>query len=76
MRTLGIAEFKAKCIGIIHAAHETGVSVVITHRGRPVARLEPILAKSKSRKLGALKEQTTILGDVMADFADEWESQA
>jgi len=36
------SEFKAKCLGLLDEVAETGEPVVITKRGRPVARLTAI----------------------------------
>lgn len=35
------SEFKAKCLAIIDRVHQSGEPVVITKRGRVVAKLEP-----------------------------------
>jgi len=39
---IAATEFKAKCLGLLDEVAKTGESVVITKRGRPVARLAPI----------------------------------
>lgn len=41
-RTMPAGEFKAKCLRLLDEVKETGVSIVITKRGRPVSRLAPI----------------------------------
>ena len=41
-RTMPAGEFKAKCLKLMDEVHETGVSIVITKRGRPVSRLVPV----------------------------------
>jgi len=41
-RTVSAAEFKAKCLRLMDEVAETRQPVVITKRGRPVARLEPV----------------------------------
>jgi len=38
-RTITASEFKAKCLAILDEVGETGQDVVITKRGKPVARL-------------------------------------
>ena len=37
--TVSVTEFKAKCLAIIDKVHATGETVVITKRGKVVARL-------------------------------------
>lgn len=35
-------EFKAKCLKLMDEVNETGATIVITKRGRPVCRLVPV----------------------------------
>lgn len=55
MKKMSISEFKVKCIAVLREAQRTGEPVVITRRGRPVARIEPILEGAAQRSLGALR---------------------
>jgi prevent-host-death family protein len=71
MKTILISEFKAHCAAIINEVNKNKSSVVITKRGKPVARLEPFEAEKPTRKLGQLQKMK-IMGDVVhSDFADE-----
>ena len=56
MKTMAAARFKEQCLKILDAVDEDGL--VITRRGRPVAKLIPIRAESASL-IGALKGKTT-----------------
>jgi len=38
---IAATEFKARCLALIDEVHESGVPVLITKRGRPVASLVP-----------------------------------
>lgn len=70
--SLGISEFKARCIALLKEVQQTGHPLVITHRGQPLVRIEPI---REERKLGALRHLGSIQADLLAcDFSDEWES--
>ena len=40
MREIKASEFKAKCLKLIDEVNETGEPIVITKRGKTVARLE------------------------------------
>jgi prevent-host-death family protein len=78
MRTIPAGEFKAKCLAILDEVNATGEPVLITKRGRPVARVDvPILpdAKSADSIFGCLRHMATIQGDLVAsEFTDdEWE---
>ena len=41
-RTVPAGEFKAKCLKLMDEVDETGLTIVITKRGRPVSRLVPV----------------------------------
>ena len=41
-RTIPAGEFKAKCLAILDEVQAYGETVVVTKRGRPVARLVPL----------------------------------
>ncbi len=70
-RTLPAGEFKAKCLQIMDRVAETGDAVVITKRGRPVARLVPIEAPP-AKLAGFLAGKIEIDGDIIAPVGDTW----
>ena len=73
MKTVFISEFKAHCIAIINEVNQTHSSVIITRRGKPIARLEPVTDKKPERILGSMGKMT-IKGDIIhTDFSDDWE---
>jgi prevent-host-death family protein len=41
MRTIPAAQFKARCLKLLDEVAETGETIVVTKRGKPVARIEP-----------------------------------
>lgn len=70
--TIGISEFKSKCIAILKDAQRRQVSLTITHRGQPLARIEPIPDRKK-RVLGAFRDRMAITTDLLGqDWSDEW----
>lgn len=61
-------EFKAKCLALLDEVAETGRSVVVTKRGRPVARVSPVKASPPRPLLGSvLKER-----DLMTPIQERW----
>jgi prevent-host-death family protein len=54
MREMKAGEFKAKCMAVMDEVAATGEPVVITKRGKPVARLVPA-AKDQTGLLAYLK---------------------
>ena len=50
---------------------EAGGEVILARAGKPVAKLSPIRAKTRRRKLGALDGQFTIPDDFNAPLPDD-----
>lgn len=42
MRTIPAGRFKAQCLRLLDEVAETGETIVVTKRGKPVARIEPV----------------------------------
>jgi prevent-host-death family protein len=42
MRTIAAARFKAQCLRLLDEVAETGETIVVTKRGKAVARLTPV----------------------------------
>ena len=76
MTTLLISEFKAKCIEILNAVHDSGEPVMVTRRGKPLAKIVPLLApKARPRMLGSRTVEATECGDIVhGGFEGDWES--
>lgn len=75
MKFIGISEFKARCISILKDVQASQTSLIVTHRGRPIARIEP-LGAAGPRRLGALRHLGKICGDLVgSEFAEEWEME-
>jgi prevent-host-death family protein len=63
VRTIPAAEFKAQCLAILDRVDPDGI--VITKRGRPVAKLLPLGADSESL-IGSLAGRIRIEGDLLS----------
>ncbi|OQW97576.1 MAG: hypothetical protein BWK77_01380 [Verrucomicrobia bacterium A1] len=75
METMGIAAFKARCISVLKRVHDDRERLVITWRGQPLARIEPVAGPVAARRLGALKGRLRIQGDIVnADWSGDWEA--
>ena len=42
MRTIPAGRFKAQCLRLLDDVAETGETIIVTKRGKPVARIEPV----------------------------------
>ena len=76
MKTIAAGEFKQTCLRLLDEVRETGRSVVITKRGRPVAQLAPLSPSSVGDWSGAMRGTGRILGDLVAPATDEQEWEA
>ncbi len=75
--TISISEFKAKCLAVLERVRATGVSVVVTRRGRPIAEVSPPSpAHTGASWLGAMRHTARITGDLVPPVgeANEWEA--
>jgi antitoxin (DNA-binding transcriptional repressor) of toxin-antitoxin stability system len=70
--TLPVTEFKAKCLRLLDDVQAKGDRIVITKRGRPVARVERF-EDPKPKLRGTWRGQVKILGDIVNFHDDAWE---
>ncbi len=59
VRAVSASEFKAKCLAMLDEVAETGQEILVTKRGRPVARLS------------AVSEPASLLGSVTFNTPEE-----
>ena len=76
MTMVAVSEFKTKCISLLDRANANGESIMITRRGRPLARVLPAAEPlHKTRRLGGLAGGARQKGDIVhGSFASDWES--
>lgn len=70
-REIAAGEFKAKCLQLMDEVNETGVELIITKRGKPVARLLPA-EKPHISPFGWMKGTFEITGDIVTSDPSEW----
>jgi prevent-host-death family protein len=76
VKTVLISEFKAKCIGLLKSVQKTKEPILVTLRGKPIARVEPVVEAKKRVRLGALKGWMEIKGDIVhSDMEKDWLAQ-
>lgn len=71
MKHIAAAKFKETCLSLLDEVDPEGI--VITKRGKPVARLIPFTSDS-SDLIGALADRIRITGDILTTGAD-WDAQ-
>ena len=66
MKTMAAGAFKAKCLAVMDEVQSKRITVVITKRGKPVAKIVPIDAKPEQDEIfGFMKGKGKITGDIV-----------
>lgn len=73
MHTIKASEFKAKCLAIMDEVARTGVPVLVTKNGRPVAELGPHRPRQKGG-VGVWKGRLIVKGDIVSPIDVRWEA--
>jgi prevent-host-death family protein len=73
MKTMAAGSFKAKCLAVMDEVQAKRETVVITKRGKPVAKLVPIETE-RDEIYGFLAGKGAITGDVVSPvlLLEEW----
>ncbi len=72
-RVITATEFKAKCLRILDQLN--GQSIVITKRGRPVAKVTPMGTPDNSKLIGLMKGKVVIRGNIFST-GRKWDAQS
>jgi len=72
MKQISASKFKEQCLSLLDRVDEDGI--VITKRGKPVAKLIPIRTES-SALIGKLKGRLKVKGDVFSTGL-KWHAQS
>jgi prevent-host-death family protein len=73
IRTMPAGEFKSKCLAVMDEVQTKRQSVVITKRGKPVAKLVPV-DSAADNFYDSMKGKVEILGDIVSPAIpyEEW----
>lgn len=67
--------FKAKCLKILDEVQQQRKQLVITKRGKPIAKLVPFVERPASF-IGSMKGTMEITGDIISPIDVKWEADA
>ena len=68
--TISATEFKARCLELMDRVYQTGESIVITKRGKPISRLAPPEAQPKKPSfLGCMEGQLDELANLPPEYS-------
>lgn len=73
MKTIAAATFKATCLEVLDRVAATRQGVVVTKRGKAVARVVPLVDRP-DRLVGAMKGEIEIRGDIVSPLGITWEA--
>lgn len=74
MQEISASQFKARCLALLDDVAQSGAEIVVTKRGRPVARVVPV-----DEGLGSLEGSVTQLvsdEELIAPIDVVWEAAA
>ena len=72
-KVLTATEFKAKCLKVLDHLDPQGV--IVTKRGRPIAKLTPISTVNNEKFYGCMKGKIVIKGDIFST-GRKWNAQS
>ena len=67
-------EFKAKCLELMDWVAEGREEIIITKRGKPVAKLVPVVQQLPAELLGCMQGTVEILGNIVEPLDVKWEA--
>ncbi len=67
-------EFKAKCLKLLDEVRDQNKEIVITKRGKPVAKLVPVADKKRSSSFGGMNGTVEIKVDITAPIDVQWDT--
>ena len=70
---ISAGQFKARCLALMDQVKADRIPLVITKRGKPVARLVPI-EDAEPLVFGALAGTAVVKGDIVQPVDEAWEA--
>ncbi len=67
-RSVAAGEFKAKCLELLDRVARDGDALVVTKRGRPVAKVVPVEPRVRRPLRGSVRYQS----DIVEAIGDKW----
>ncbi len=70
-RTISAAEFKARCLALLDEVRDTHETLVVTKRGRPVAKVVAVEEEARGKPL---RGSVRVKGDILAPIEEPWDA--
>jgi prevent-host-death family protein len=71
---ISASKFKARCLELMDRVNEFGEEILITKRGKPVARLGPVADRPVRASFGCMSRKGKILADLESPVEAEWDA--
>ena len=69
---INVTEFKAKCLKLMDEIAKTHEPIIVTKRGRPVAKVTSIEPDEKQSYFGYMAGTISITGDIISPIEEPW----
>ncbi len=73
-QTIAAGKFKATCLALLDEVQQERKEIVVTKRGKPVARIVPVDDKVPNL-FGRMKGSGIILGDIVSPTGEVWDAE-
>ena len=73
-KQIPVTQFKARCLKLLDQVSKSGQPLVITNRGKPLARVTRAVTERRPL-MGGMRGTAEVVGDIVYfDTSDDWES--
>ena len=69
-KEIGAGKFKAQCLALLDEVALTGQELIVTKRGKPVAKIVPVTEIETPSLLGSVLWE----GDIISPIDEEWDA--
>ena len=66
--------FKATCLELMDRVAESGEEIVVTKRGKPVAKLVAVDPANPGGSFGCMRGRTRVQGDLVEPVEEAWDA--
>jgi prevent-host-death family protein len=75
MKTISATKFKAHCLQLMKEVRDTGQTVIVTNRGKPLAQIGPVAGDAAPRfEIGKFEGMAKVVGDIISPLDIEWDA--
>ena len=75
-KSVTVSHAKTHLLSLVNDVDQRGESLVLTRRGRPIAKLVPIEAAQLESIFGCMKGTFKVTGDIVGPEPDVWEAMS